>query len=84
VARWPLRSLHRPTRDGILLVVGLAGLYHETVLTNLDRPDLIIAFFGMIGSPMFLRVDERRNRRNQPPPPPPPPPADPGDPGDPT
>jgi hypothetical protein len=47
-------------RDWILFVTGLAGIIHETILTNLDRPTLLFAFMAMVGLPAFLRADEKK------------------------
>ena len=47
--QWPL------LRDAILFVTGLAGVLHETVLTQAERPTLLILFAAMMGLPAFLR-----------------------------
>lgn len=49
----------RFTRDGVLFVVGLAGIAHETVVMNAERPSLLVLFAGMVGLPAFIRKDER-------------------------
>ena len=46
-------------RDLTLFVGGLAGVIHETVFTDLERPALLILFAAMMGLPAFLRSDER-------------------------
>lgn len=49
----------RFTRDGVLFLVGLAGIIHETLLSDSDRPTLLLLFAAMVGLPAFLRQDER-------------------------
>jgi hypothetical protein len=55
------RRIHWPrlTRDGVIFVGGLAGLFRETVLSKGERPTLIFACMAMIGLPAFLHADER-------------------------
>jgi hypothetical protein len=48
------------TRDGLLFVVGLAGIAYETVVVHVDRPVLLALFGGMVGLPAFFRADEKR------------------------
>lgn len=62
--RRPKRRIHWPrvTRDGVIFVAGLAGLFHETVLSKGERPTLIFACMAMIGLPAFLHADERSSR----------------------
>jgi hypothetical protein len=67
----------RNVRDGILFFAGLAGAGYETIFQQVDRPELLVLFAGMMGLPAFLRGDERYNPPpppwwQQPPPPPPP------------
>jgi len=47
-------------RDVILLLSGLAGILHETVVENSERPTLLMLFAAMIGLPAFLRKDDSR------------------------
>ena len=54
---WPI------IRDIALFVAGLAGVYHETVISQVERPTLLFLFAAMMGLPAFLRSDERRNGR---------------------
>ena len=49
----------RLTRNTVLFVVGLAGVAHETLVTNADRPTLLLLFAAMIGLPAFIGADER-------------------------
>lgn len=46
-------------RDIVLFVAGLAGVYHEVVMTTAERPTLLLLFAAMMGLPAFLRTDER-------------------------
>ena len=50
----------RRVRDGALFLTGLLGVLHETVLTSLDRPDLLLLFAAMMGLPAFLGFDRGR------------------------
>lgn len=54
-SRWTIRV----TRNSILFVVGLAGVAHETLVNDSDRPTLLLLFAAMIGLPAFLTRDER-------------------------
>lgn len=54
--KWP-----RITRDTVLFVAGLAGVFYETVFTKGDRPSLLFLFGAMIGLPAFLRSDEKNS-----------------------
>lgn len=49
------------TRDIILFLGGLAGVFNETVLTSTERPTLLILFAAMMGLPAFLRNDTSDN-----------------------
>ncbi len=48
------RKVRRLTRDGILLISGLAGLAWETTQHDAERPFLLMVFAGMIGLPAFI------------------------------
>ena len=52
---WPL------VRDVILFIGGLAGVAHETLITHVERPTLLLLFAAMMGLPAFLGRDEKRN-----------------------
>lgn len=49
----------RVTRTTVLLVAGLAGIAHETLLRSGDRPTLLLLFGAMVGLPAFLSRDEK-------------------------
>ena len=49
-------------RDIALFAVGLLGVIHETLLTDLDRPSLLVLYAAMMGLPAFLQADEKRER----------------------
>lgn len=53
----------RISRDATLFMVGLAGVLHETLISKVDRPTLLLLFAGMIGLPTFLRGDEHSQER---------------------
>ena len=56
--RWPL--IRDAARDVLLIVAGLAGIFHETVLAATPRDSLLVLFGAMIGLPAFLHADERK------------------------
>ena len=49
----------RLTQKGVLFVVGLLGVAHETLISEADRPTLLLLFAAMIGLPAFLKADEK-------------------------
>lgn len=53
--RWKLRL----SRDAVLFVSGLVGIAHETFVSELERPGLLVLFGAMVGLPAFLRSDEK-------------------------
>jgi NhaP-type Na+/H+ or K+/H+ antiporter len=46
-------------RDVVLFVCGIAGIAHETLVSPVPDPSLLILFGGMAGLPAFLRKDEK-------------------------
>lgn len=46
-------------RDTVLFVVGLLGVAHETLISNADRPTLLLLFAAMIGLPAFINKDSK-------------------------
>ena len=55
----PGRFTLRVGRNTVLLVVGLLGVAHETLVNNTDRPTLLLLFAAMIGLPAFINKDEK-------------------------
>jgi hypothetical protein len=53
------------TRDIILFLGGLAGVFNETVLTTTERPTLLILFAAMMGLPAFLRQDSKGSDKDE-------------------
>lgn len=53
----------RITRDGVLFVIGVLGIAHETLVSNAERPTLLILFAGMVGLPAFLHKDEKQQNK---------------------
>lgn len=47
------------TRDLVLFTVGIAGIVNETLRSTSDRPALLALFAGMVGLPVFLRLDSK-------------------------
>lgn len=66
------RPTARLSRDTILFGAGMAGIAYET-LSGRSDPTLVVAFIGMLGSPLIIRTDEKRAK--EPPVPPSPAPA---------
>ena len=50
----------RVTRATTLYIVGLLGIAHETLVSEGDRPTLLLLFAAMIGLPSFLGRDEAK------------------------
>lgn len=56
----------RAGRDVVLFVLGTAGIVHETVIAERERPVLIVLFAAMVGLTGVIRsteVDVRSDRR---------------------
>lgn len=51
----------RLSRHAILFVAGLGGVLHETLFTSAERPTLLILFAAMMGLPVVMSADQRRN-----------------------
>lgn len=58
MSKWPL------LRDIVLFVTGLAGVIHETLISNAERPTLLLLFAAMMGLPIILNADQRRNGKS--------------------
>lgn len=56
------RNRARLTRNTALLVTGLAGVIHEVVLRDVDRPALLALLGAMMGLPAVLRSDEKGSK----------------------
>lgn len=54
----------RFTRDGVLFVSGLIGIGYETLVSQTDRPTLLLLFGAMIGLPAFLNKDEKDQEKS--------------------
>lgn len=54
-----MRWTARWTRDRIIFLTGLAGVIYETLVSEADRPALLVLFASMMGLPAFLRKDEK-------------------------
>ena len=65
--RAPMVKKRRPvlTRDFFLFGTGLILTIHETVVhKGAERPYLLMLFAGMMGLPVFLRQDEKKNGKD--------------------
>ena len=54
-----MRWTAKLTRDRAIFLTGLAGVVYETVVSEADRPALLVLFASMLGLPAFLRKDEK-------------------------
>lgn len=52
MTQWPL------IRDIVLFTGGLLGVVHETLISSVERPTLLILFAAMMGLPAFLRKSD--------------------------
>ncbi len=52
-------------RDIILFLAGLSGVVHETLVSTVDRPTLLILFAAMMGLPAFLKKDEKKSSQGE-------------------
>lgn len=71
MTRWLL------VRDILLFLLGAAGLAHEVIVTDGERPWLLMLLGGLLGLPAFLRLDGRNGSGTPAPPASPPGPAPP-------
>lgn len=54
------RQRGRVTRDGLLFILGAGGFLHELIITQGERPTLLLGCLALMGLPVFLRSDDRR------------------------
>lgn len=59
IVKWPL------ARDVLLFSGGMAGVIHETLLSHLERPTLLILFAAMMGLPAFLQPRQEDFRKEK-------------------
>lgn len=55
MTRWPF------LRDAVLLLGGLLGVGHETLIAKTERPTLLILFAAMMGLPAFLQKGDKKD-----------------------
>jgi hypothetical protein len=48
-------------RDPLIVLTGLGLSIYEATLAQTFHPELLIFFAGIIGAPLFMRKDEKRN-----------------------
>ena len=60
---WWRRLKWKDARDILLFSGGMAGVFHETVVSQTERPTLLLMFAAMMGLPAFLRADEKKEER---------------------
>lgn len=75
--RWSSGAL----RDWIMFLGGLAGTAHETLVSQVDRPGLLLIYAGMMGLPAAIGADRRAAEQRGPEPQSPTTPAGSGSPG---
>jgi hypothetical protein len=51
----------RLTRDGLLFTLGAGGFLHEVIITEGERPTLLLFCLALMGLPVFLRADDKRH-----------------------
>lgn len=55
-------------RDAVLFLTGLGLIVHEAVIySGPERWGLLMLYAGMVGTPVFLRGDEKRQTEPTPP-----------------
>ena len=53
------------TRDTLLFATGLGGAIFEILFEQADRPGLLTLLAGMMGLPLYLRMDEKGRSRDK-------------------
>lgn len=53
--------MHKITRDLLMFTLGAVGFVHELLISHAERPYLIGACLALMGLPLALRADEKRN-----------------------
>jgi hypothetical protein len=48
----------KQARDLAMFVLGGGGFVHELLITQAERPTLLLACLALMGLPIFLRKDE--------------------------
>lgn len=49
-------------RNVVIPICGLLGILHETLISGLERPSLLVLFAAMIGLPAFTSADQKRRK----------------------
>lgn len=52
-------------RNLTMFVAGLSGFVHEVVVTDGERPTLLLACLALMGVPFFLSRDEQRASKQE-------------------
>jgi len=52
-------------QKSVLFVVGILGVAHETLVSNSERPTLLLLFAAMVGLPAFLAKDEKNDKADK-------------------
>ena len=55
---------YKPTRDLALFLTGIAGIFHETVISQSSDPQLLVLFASMIGLPTVLARDKKAKEKD--------------------
>lgn len=56
-------------RGVLLFICGMAGIAHQTLVADLEKPQLLLLFGGMIGLPVVLNREPKPKPEDAPPPP---------------
>jgi hypothetical protein len=59
--KWSVPSW-QTIRDPLIVLTGLALSIYEATLAQSFHPELLVFFAGLIGVPVFLGRDEKRNK----------------------
>lgn len=60
--RSTFRITFKGVRDSLLFLAGLSGVVYETLVTQGERPTLLLLFGAMMGVAPARRIDEARRK----------------------
>jgi hypothetical protein len=46
----------------VVPIIGVVGILHETFISHIDRPGLLVLYGAMIGLPAFVAQDQKRRK----------------------
>ena len=62
MARLTTRPRIKYSRDVVLLLSGLAGVFYQMIFAHPLQPTLLVIFAGWTVSPLVLRADEAKTK----------------------